>query len=124
MTGETSFKGLWDATLGSGSAWLVDLSIALMCLSAAIIYAGILGDTATSLLRDAATWPDACAEAVAARRAARAASHHPDLVPLSRFGAQDAATVYGPLFFPLVTCVCSALWHEVQHARGAKRWSG
>ena len=51
MTGETSFKGLWDATLGSGSAWLVDLSIALMCLSAAIIYAGILGDTATSLLR-------------------------------------------------------------------------
>ncbi len=50
MTGETTFKGLWDATLGEGSAWLVDLSIALMCLSAAIIYAGILGDTATQLL--------------------------------------------------------------------------
>ena len=52
--------------------------------------------------------------------AARAATHHPELVPLSQFGAQDAATVYGPLFFPLVTCVCSALWHEVR-ARGARR---
>ena len=76
---------------------------------------------ATTLLRDAATWPDACAEAVAARRAARAATHHPEPVPLSQFGAQDAATVYGPLFFPLVTCVCGALWHEVQRARSAKR---
>ena len=75
---------------------------------------------ATTLLRDAATWPDACAEAVAARRAARAATHHPELVPLSQFGAQDAATVYGPLFFPLVTCVCSALWHEVHRARSAR----
>ena len=72
---------------------------------------------ATALLRDAPTWPDACAEAVAARRAARAATHHPELVPLSQFGAQDAATVYGPLFFPLVTCVCSALWHEVRMRR-------
>ena len=75
---------------------------------------------ATTLLRDPATWPDACAEAVAARHAARAATHHPELVPLSQFGAQDAATVYGPLFFPLVTCVCSALWHEVQRARSAR----
>jgi amino acid permease len=50
MTGQSSFKGLWDATLGEKSAWLVDLSIALMCLSAAIIYAGILGDTSTQLL--------------------------------------------------------------------------
>ena len=77
-------------------------------------------DAATTLLRDAATWPDACAEAVAARRAARAATHHPELVPLSRFGAQDAATVYGPLFFPLVTCVCTALWHEAHRARSAR----
>jgi len=51
LTGETTFKGLWDATLGARSSWLVDASIALMCLSAAIIYAGILGDTSTSLLR-------------------------------------------------------------------------
>lgn len=50
-TGETNFKGLWSATLGKRSAWLVDLSIALMCFSAAIIYAGILGDTSTQLLR-------------------------------------------------------------------------
>ena len=64
--------------------------------------------------------PEACAEAVAARRAARAATHHPELVPLSRFGAQDAATVYGPLFFPLVTCVCTALWHEAHRARSAR----
>ena len=51
LTGEKSFKGLWAQTLGVSSAWLVDLSIALMCLSAAIIYAGILGDTSTQLLR-------------------------------------------------------------------------
>ena len=51
LTGETTFKGLWAETLGGGTAWLVDLSIALMCLSAAIIYAGILGDTSTQLLR-------------------------------------------------------------------------
>ena len=50
-TGETNFKALWSATLGKNSAWLVDLSIALMCLSAAIIYAGILGDTSTQLLK-------------------------------------------------------------------------
>lgn len=50
MTGELTFKGLWAATLGGETAWLVDASIALMCLSAAIIYAGILGDTSTMLL--------------------------------------------------------------------------
>ena len=49
-TGEASFKGLWSRTLGAGSAWVVDACIALMCLSAAIIYSGILGDVSTSLL--------------------------------------------------------------------------
>ena len=42
MTGTSSFKALWGATLGVESAWLVDLSVALMCLSALIIYTGIL----------------------------------------------------------------------------------
>lgn len=50
LTGETSFKGLWSQTFGSGSTWLVDGSITLVCLSAAIIYSGILGDVTTSLL--------------------------------------------------------------------------
>ena len=78
MTGQTTFKGLWASTLGPSSAWLVDAAVALMCdtlalaltlvlalalaltltltltltrcLSAAIIYSGILGDTSTQLL--------------------------------------------------------------------------
>ena len=50
LTGQMSFKSLWAATLGEGTAWIVDASIALMCFSAAIIYAGILGDTSTQLL--------------------------------------------------------------------------
>jgi sodium-coupled neutral amino acid transporter 11 len=50
LTGETSFKGLWSRTLGKDSTWLVDGSITLVCLSAAIIYSGILGDVTTSLL--------------------------------------------------------------------------
>lgn len=50
ITGETTFRGLWSRTLGASSAWIVDLSIALMCLAATIIYSGILGDVSTSLL--------------------------------------------------------------------------
>jgi len=50
-TGETTFKGLWSRTLGAGSSWIVDASIALMCLSAATIYSGILGDVITQVLR-------------------------------------------------------------------------
>jgi amino acid permease len=49
-TGQTSFKGLWAQTLGASTTWIVDASIALMCLSAAIIYSGILGDVFTQLL--------------------------------------------------------------------------
>ena len=50
LTAQRTFKGLWAATLGAPSAWIVDLSIALMCFSAAIIYSGILGDVFTPLL--------------------------------------------------------------------------
>lgn len=50
LTAQRTFKGLWAATLGVSSAWVVDLSIALMCFSAAIIYSGILGDVFTPLL--------------------------------------------------------------------------
>ena len=50
LTGETTFKGLWSRTLGASSSWVVDASIALMCLSAATIYSGILGDVITQLL--------------------------------------------------------------------------
>ncbi len=44
LTGCTSFKDLWSATLGPSTSWVVDGTIALMCFSAAIIYSGILGD--------------------------------------------------------------------------------
>lgn len=50
LTAQRTFKGLWAATLGVSSAWVVDLSIALMCFSAAVIYSGILGDVFTPLL--------------------------------------------------------------------------
>lgn len=50
LTGQTSFKGLWAATLGSSTTWVVDTAVALMCLAAAIIYSGILGDISTQLL--------------------------------------------------------------------------
>ena len=36
--GQTTFGGLWDATLGHGSAWAIDAMISLMCLSAVIVY--------------------------------------------------------------------------------------
>ena len=119
--------GCAHAELATAAAEAAEASLRLACAAHArravwplLRDASWHAAAATTLLRDAATWPDACAEAVAARRAARAATHHPELVPLSQFGAQDAATVYGPLFFPLVTCVCSALWHEVQRARSAR----
>eukprot|EP00966_Prymnesium_polylepis_P028765 666626-Prymnesium_polylepis.1 len=50
LTGETTFKGLWSRALGASTTWVVDLSIALMCLSAATIYSGILGDVITQML--------------------------------------------------------------------------
>eukprot|EP00965_Chrysotila_dentata_P090116 2974491-Pleurochrysis_carterae.AAC.1 len=59
MTGETSFKGLWSRTLGARSAWVVDGCIALMCLSCAIIYSGILGDVFKALLQLAGVKPSA-----------------------------------------------------------------
>lgn len=47
--GQTTFGGLWDATLGHGSAWAIDAMISLMCLSAVIVYSGIIGDVLTPL---------------------------------------------------------------------------
>jgi len=53
MTGESDFKGLWKRTIGEKSAYLVDLMIAVMCLSCSVIYSGILGDVFTPLLKQA-----------------------------------------------------------------------
>lgn len=47
--GVPDFRGLWCLTIGPKSAWMIDLCIAQMCLSACIIYSGIIGDTFTSL---------------------------------------------------------------------------
>ena len=44
LTGTTTFKELWAATLGEESSWVVDVCIGLMCLACCIIYSGILGD--------------------------------------------------------------------------------
>ena len=53
MTGEMDFKGLWSRTIGEKSTYLVDTMIAFMCLAAAVIYSGILGDVFTPLLAQA-----------------------------------------------------------------------
>eukprot|EP00980_Cylindrotheca_fusiformis_P004803 scaffold1028_cov135-Cylindrotheca_fusiformis.AAC.13 len=53
LTGEGDFKGLWGRTIGENSTILVDATIALMCLSACVIYSGILGDVFTPLLAQA-----------------------------------------------------------------------
>jgi sodium-coupled neutral amino acid transporter 11 len=50
MTDEVDFKGLWARTLGENTTYLVDSIIAIMCLAAAVIYSGILGDVFTPLL--------------------------------------------------------------------------
>lgn len=50
LTGTTTFKELWGATLGEESSWVVDVCIGLMCLACCIIYSGILGDVFTPLL--------------------------------------------------------------------------
>jgi len=57
LTGEVDFKGLWKRTIGERSAYLVDLMIAVMCLSCSVIYSGILGDVFTPLLKQAG-FPD------------------------------------------------------------------
>ena len=43
-------KGLWAATMGERSAYMVDSMICILCFSCAVIYSGILGDLITSLL--------------------------------------------------------------------------
>jgi len=50
LTGTTTFKDLWAATLGESSSWVVDVCIGLMCLASCTIYSGILGDVFTPLL--------------------------------------------------------------------------
>lgn len=57
VTGEETFKGLWSHAFSASSAWVVDLSIALMCFFALAIYAGILGDVTTQLLARANVVP-------------------------------------------------------------------
>ena len=42
-SGVPDFRGLWCLTIGPKSAWVIDLCIAQMCLSACIIYSGIIG---------------------------------------------------------------------------------
>jgi hypothetical protein len=53
LTSQGDFKGLWKTTMGADSAWVVDAIIAVMCVAAAIIYSGILGDVFTPLLAQA-----------------------------------------------------------------------
>ena len=50
LSSETFFQGLWRATLGANTTWVVDSMIALLCLACAVIYSGILGDVFTQLL--------------------------------------------------------------------------
>ena len=57
LTGESDFKGLWGRTMGEKSTYVVDSMIAILCLSCAVVYSGILGDVFTPLLRQAG-FPD------------------------------------------------------------------
>jgi len=50
LTKEETFKGIWSKTIGSRTAWVVDLAVLLMCVSVCIIYLGIMGDVLTSLM--------------------------------------------------------------------------
>ena len=46
----STFGELWAATLGKGTAWVIDAFIATMCASACVVYSGIIGDVAQPLL--------------------------------------------------------------------------
>ena len=76
-------------------------------------------EAATRLLRGG-EWAAACAEAATARAVARAASRHPELVPLQPPGLVEAVSVYAPLFFPLATSVCGGVAHEVRRYRALR----
>ena len=62
---------------------------------------------------------DACAEASAAQAAARAAAHHPALLPTSYFSEDHTLSVYAPLFLPIASAVGGAIAHSMR-----LRWVG
>jgi amino acid permease len=47
------FRGLWCKTIGESSAFAIDAAISVMCLSACVIYSGIIADVVTSLVATA-----------------------------------------------------------------------
>jgi amino acid permease len=50
-------QGLWAATFGPETTWVVDSMIAVLCLACAVIYSGILGDVFTQLLSQSRVLP-------------------------------------------------------------------
>jgi len=53
ITQQSNFKGLWNASIGSSTTYLVDTLIATQCFGTTVIYSSILGDVSTSLLKAA-----------------------------------------------------------------------
>mmetsp|Transcript_16099 Transcript_16099/g.24628 ORF Transcript_16099/g.24628 Transcript_16099/m.24628 type:complete len:515 (+) Transcript_16099:18-1562(+) len=53
MTGEHTFKELWDDAFGEKTAWIVDTLVFLQCFFVSIIYTGLLGDIFSALLKSA-----------------------------------------------------------------------
>ena len=53
----STFGELWAATLGKGTAWVIDAFIAAMCASACVVYSGIIGDVGRPLLHLAGANP-------------------------------------------------------------------
>lgn len=47
------FRGLWCKTIGESSSFTIDAAISVMCLSACVIYSGIIADVVTSLVATA-----------------------------------------------------------------------
>jgi amino acid permease len=50
-------QGLWSATIGPNTTWVVDTMIAVLCVACAVIYSGILGDVFTQLLSQSQILP-------------------------------------------------------------------
>lgn len=48
-TGKYSFRGIWNTAFNPQTAWIIDISISLLCFGCCIFYAAFIGDLSYSL---------------------------------------------------------------------------